>query len=250
MKELHAYKELSGAYILKIFGYSTKPASRGTKYMLIFEYMSRGSLTSIITQKDKLSWRRKLTMAVNVASGMRKIHEHRMIHRDIRPDNILVSHDYTAKIGDMGIARVLSSDMHHTVMGCKEYMPLEFYTGVYDQKLDIFTFGLTLNHLFTGIMHDYDQLNRKPIIKKQSPIFWNLIARCIVTDPKQRPTAFEIEKILDLYNLSFNEMIKQYRHYTELSTEDKDKVFKQFYERFYPKANQLLEQKFSITFAH
>ncbi|CAF1496835.1 unnamed protein product [Rotaria sp. Silwood1] len=88
-------------------------------------------------------------MVMNIASGMRKIHEHRMIHRDIRPDNILVNENYVAEIGDMGIARVIDPLNHHTQIGCASYMPPEFYHGTYDQKLDIFTFGLTLNELFT-----------------------------------------------------------------------------------------------------
>ncbi|CAF5103585.1 unnamed protein product, partial [Rotaria sp. Silwood1] len=57
-------------------------------------------------------------MVMNIASGMRKIHEHRMIHRDIRPDNILVNENYVAEIGDMGIARVIDPLNHHTQIGC------------------------------------------------------------------------------------------------------------------------------------
>ncbi|CAF5126744.1 unnamed protein product [Rotaria sp. Silwood1] len=94
-------------------------------------------------------------MVMNIASGMRRIHEHRMIHRDIRPDNILVNENYVAKIGDIRIARVIDPLNQQTQIGCAPYMLPEFYRGTYDQKLDIFTFGLTLNELFTSKKNTY-----------------------------------------------------------------------------------------------
>ncbi|CAF3991105.1 unnamed protein product, partial [Rotaria sp. Silwood1] len=57
-------------------------------------------------------------MVMNIASGMRRIHEHRMIHRDIRPDNILVNENYVAKIGDIRIARVIDPLNQQTQIGC------------------------------------------------------------------------------------------------------------------------------------
>ncbi|CAF0921093.1 unnamed protein product [Didymodactylos carnosus] len=244
MKELAAYRELSGAYILKIFGYCNQTLldGKGTKYMLILEYMERGSLTDVLNQKEKLSLHRKLVMALNIASGMRKIHDHRMIHRDIRPDNILVSEDYTAKIGDMGIARVISPNHHHTIIGCQKYMPYEFYTGVYDQSLDVYTFGLTLNHLFTENTHNYDMVNRKAILTKQSPVFWELISRCIDTNPRQRPSAVEIEKTLGLFDTGFNQIIRDYPTYKKLPTNGRDKIFLRFYEELTPKVKQLVHK--------
>ena len=50
-----------------------------------------------------------------------------MIHRDIRLDNILVSINYTAKIGDMGIAHIFNPDEKHTLAGCLPFMPPEFH---------------------------------------------------------------------------------------------------------------------------
>ena len=110
-KELAAYAELSGAYILKTFGYGDRMLGNGAKEcFLITELMHRSSLADVIHHRgEKISLRRKLSMACHVASGMRKLHAHTMIHRDIRPDNILVSNNFTAKIGDMGIAHIFNS---------------------------------------------------------------------------------------------------------------------------------------------
>ncbi|CAF2390569.1 unnamed protein product [Rotaria sp. Silwood2] len=112
-KELNAYAELSGAYILKTFGYGERLMANGIKECyLITEFMPHGSLSNVIhNEMEKISLRRKLTMACHVVSGMSKLHAHTMIHRDIRPDNILVSSNYTAKIGDMDLIRQYFDDM-------------------------------------------------------------------------------------------------------------------------------------------
>ena len=142
-KELIAYAELSGAYILKTFGYGDRLLDDGTKECyLITEFMPRGSLANVIHGRgEKLSLRRKLSLACQIASGMRKLHAHTMIHRDIRPDNILVSTNYTAKIGDMGIAHIFNPNERHTLVGCLPFMPPEFHRFV------SFTLILTLDDL-------------------------------------------------------------------------------------------------------
>ncbi|CAF1059439.1 unnamed protein product [Didymodactylos carnosus] len=128
LKELAAYTELSGAYILKTYGYTqTELADGVNEYRLIMEFMEKGSLQSLIEKPDYgISLRRKLDMACNIASGMRKIHEHNMIHRDIRPDNILVNNNFIAKIGDMGIARTVDENNRHTQIGCQSQIRRSF----------------------------------------------------------------------------------------------------------------------------
>ncbi len=251
LKEIAAYAELSGAYILKTYGFTASRQGQNKTYMLIMEYMSRGSLSNVIKEKgDKVSLRRRLDMARNIASGIRKIHEHRMIHRDIRPDNILVNENFVAKIGDMGIARVVDPRNQHTQIGCQPYMPPEFYQGSYDQKLDIFTFGLTLNELFTSTKHSFQPfVSNKIAFQEKSPIFDDLIARCTAYDPKRRPTAKEIEKTLDLYSAGFNELVfKKHPSYQNLPTVNKDKIFIAFYEQFHPPATEFIRKEFPREF--
>ncbi|CAF1336461.1 unnamed protein product [Rotaria magnacalcarata] len=189
-------------------------------------------------------------MSINTASGMRKIHEHRMIHRDIRPDNILVNEYYVAKIGDMGIARVIDPLNQNTQIGCTPYMPPEFYRGSYDQKRDIFTFGLKLCELFTGERHTFQMAPQNKItFHQKSPIFADLIARCTSDDPKQRPTAPEIEKTLDLYITNFNEIVvKENLNYIEQSTTEKNEIFIAFYQKFHLPATECIRKKFPPEF--
>ncbi len=131
-QELAVYAELSGTYILKTFGYGEQEYNNNTKDVyLITEYMNRGSLSNVIENPhEKLSLRRKLNMACHIASGMNKLHTHGLVHCDIRPDNILVATNYTAKIGDMGISHMFNPNVQHIQMGCIPYMPPEFYRYV------------------------------------------------------------------------------------------------------------------------
>ncbi|CAF0738938.1 unnamed protein product [Adineta steineri] len=243
--ELAAYRELSGPYILKTFGFATNelPATRHrgltTQFMILMELMGRGSLQDLLeNEPHKISLRRKVAWARQVASGMRRIHQHGMVHRDIRPDNILINDDYVAKIGDMGIARVIDPNGQQTQLGCLQFMPPEFFHEQSeghikcDEKLDIYTYGLTLNQLFTEIMHDF-RLNRatsRIIITKPSPVFYDeIIVKCLETDSKQRPTAVEIEKTLEIYEQAFSETMLS-DAYTRMNTKEKDKVFLEFYQ--------------------
>jgi serine/threonine protein kinase len=248
LKELAAYSELSGPYILKMFGYAVERLPSGRiRFMIVMELMSRGSLANVLeNEPGEISLRRKLTMARHIAGGMRRIHQHGMIHRDIRPDNILVTDNYTAKIGDMGIARVLNPLGVHTQLGCLPFMPPEFHSGIYDEKLDIFMFGITLNQLFTETIHNFHAHATPQItFKQQSPIFEDLIARCMNKDPKQRPTAIELEKTLELYEQAFTEIIlKKHISYICLNTSDKNEVFINFYRKFQLTIKEFLLKKF------
>lgn len=244
-KEMAAYIELSGGYILKTYGFAVDKKTDKTSYMIITEFMPYGSLANVLKDKGKISFRQKVRMARQIASGMKKIHDHHMIHRDIRPDNILVHQKYTCKIGDMGIARYLDPMNQHTLIGHKFYMPPEFYNGKYDQKLDIFTFGLTLYELFTEKRHDFQPSSTNIVLGTRSPIFQDLITRCIANDPKERPQAIEIEKTLQLYGRKFDKsVLKNNSEYDDLSTKEKNRVFIEFYEKFHDTAVQLLQKKF------
>lgn len=243
--------ELSGGYILKTYGYAAAKSDDKLAYLIISEFMSKGSLSAVLKdQENKLSLRRKVHMARQIASGLRKIHEHGMIHRDIRADNILVNDNYICKVGDMGLARVVDPFGQHTQIGCAGFMPPEFHEGSYDQKLDIFTLGLTLNELFTETEHSYRPLAKEKILfRRESPIFQELIGRCTAGIPKYRPTAIEIEKTLELYAGAFDQIVlKKNPGYTKLSNEEKDKIFIAFYEQFHDTGREFIYKQFPAEF--
>ena len=259
LHEIAAYRELSGPYIVRSYAYATSdlPATRihgpKTQLMILMELMGRGSLQNLLEKEaNQLSLRRKLSMARQIASAMRRIHQHGMIHRDIRPDNILITDDYVAKIGDMGIARVLDPNGQQTQIGCLQFMPPEFFQHSSDgfikcdEKLDIFTFGLTLNQLFTEIIHDtkFNSSGSRIIIKKESPIFYNdIIFKCLNNDSKKRPTAIEIEYILEIYEQSFSQTMLT-DSYARMNPQEKDQIFLKFYHKNQPTMQHFIDNKF------
>ncbi|CAF1079351.1 unnamed protein product [Didymodactylos carnosus] len=225
-QELAAYTELEGAYIIKLFGYGERQQNLVRELCLIMELMGRGSLKSVIEHSNQvISLRRKLNMACHIVSGMRKLHRHGWIHRDIRPDNILVSSNLWAKIGDMGISRVFNPAERQTLLGCAAFMPPEFYSGQYNQSLDVFTYGLTLNELFTETFHCFNPQQRQIRLARRSPICSGLIARCTNRTPSCRPTAVELESILNNCNRVVNNHITSNHHdYDNLSTQAKNDI--------------------------
>ncbi|CAF1002927.1 unnamed protein product [Rotaria sordida] len=246
-KELAAYAELSGAYILKILGYGEHMIGSGIKECyLITEFMHHGSLANVINDRnEKISLRRKLSMACHIVSGMQKLHAHCMIHRDIRPDNILVSSNYTAKIGDMGIAHVFNPAEKHTLMGCLPFMPPEFHRGSsqYDQSLDVFTYGLTLNELFTEKAHQFNKSTKRVKLTEQSPIFADLITQCINDESIRRPTAAELQDILYRFRRTSDNYIQEkHLNYANQTLTAKNSIFVKCYNQ-YQKQESVLEPK-------
>ncbi|CAF3376096.1 unnamed protein product [Rotaria socialis] len=250
VEELSAYNELSGAYILKLYGYvhHTLPDSNGgVQCMLIMENMNKGSLTSVI-QKEKVSIITKLNMALNIASGMRKIHGRKMIHRDIRPDNILVNDEYIAKIGDLGIAYRIQTTAQQmaTNTGCISYMPPEFYKHKCDQSLDVFTFGLTLYFIFTETFHAYEEEGNIIKLTKNSPVFEEIIERCAHHDSKQRPLAVELESIFALYKRIFEKYAAENNFdYKSQPLNQQNRFFLEFYRSFHKRDKASMETQFS-----
>ena len=148
-RELRSYNELSGGFILKIFAYSMTKSNEKRNYMIVMEYMNRGSLRNVLQSEEKLSLRKKLQMSHEIIVGIRKLHEHQIIHRDIRPDNILVDDKNHVKIADLGIAWHKDSSSDEISHGCPAFLPPEVRTErKITEKFDIFTFGLTLKRIF------------------------------------------------------------------------------------------------------
>ena len=261
--EIAAYRELSGPYIVRSYAYAKcdLPATRihgpKTQLMILMELMGKGSLQNLLDKEpNQLSLRRKLSMSRQIASGMRRIHQHQMIHRDIRPDNVLITDDYIAKIGDMGIARVMDPNGKQSQIGCLQFMPPEFFKPShdgfikYDQKLDIFTFGLTLNQLFTETIHDakFNSSGSRIILKKQSPIFFDdIITKCLDDDPNRRPNAVLIEKTLEMYEQAFSQTMLT-DSYARMNSKEKDQVFLLFYQKNQPIMNKFLNEQLPQQF--
>lgn len=230
LRELNAYNEIKSDNILRMIGYcTTKTTNYRERFVILTEYMEKGNLERVITNEPDLSYRVRLSMAADVAAGMFKIHKIGFIHRDIRPANILVNSNYVAKIGDMGIAKLFEVDAKfgQTVIGYRPFMPPEFDTGSYTQKLDVFTFGLTLNELFKG-SHSARGGNIR-ISKKCELIYDDFVRAMVRYDPNDRPTSKEIENKLFYIKTSVQKKLEENVEYMKAQIERRNKIFEEYY---------------------
>ena len=119
---------------------------------IVMELVEGITLKAYISKKGKLSVREATSIALQVAAGLEAAHNNGIIHRDVKPQNILISMDGKAKIADFGIARAASSDTYHSVaMGSVHYCSPEQARGGYsDAKSDIYSMGITMYEMLTG----------------------------------------------------------------------------------------------------
>ncbi|KAL6848844.1 hypothetical protein ACP4OV_021427 [Aristida adscensionis] len=128
--------------------------------LLVYEYICNGSLDSHLygRSKETLEWAARQKIAVGAARGLRYLHEECrvgcIVHRDMRPNNILVTHDFEPLVGDFGLARWQpDGDMgvETRVIGTFGYLAPEYaQSGQITEKADVYSFGVVLVELVTG----------------------------------------------------------------------------------------------------
>ena len=123
------------------------------QFYLVMELVDHGSLDDLIEQKKKLPEELVLEAGVQVAKGLRAAHKKNLIHRDVKPANILFADEHTAKIGDFGLAGV-AADTGETpgeIWGTPYYVaPERLYNRPEDFRSDIYSLGATLFHAISG----------------------------------------------------------------------------------------------------
>lgn len=110
------------------------------------------TLKSYIEKKGFLENKEAIGIAIQVAQGIAAAHEQHIIHRDIKPQNMIISKDGNVKVADFGIARAVSSQtMNATAVGSVHYISPEQARGGYcDERSDIYSFGITMYEMVTG----------------------------------------------------------------------------------------------------
>lgn len=124
---------------------------RGLYYM-VMELVEGITLKEYIDRKTRLSFKEVISIAIQVCSGIEAAHNQHIIHRDIKPHNIIISKDGKVKVTDFGIARMTTSNTVSTnAMGSVHYTSPEQARGGYsDAKSDIYSVGITLYEMVTG----------------------------------------------------------------------------------------------------
>ncbi|CAN6441445.1 unnamed protein product [Victoria cruziana] len=128
--------------------------------LLVYEYICNGSLDYHLYGNDKetLEWPARQKIAVGAARGLRYLHEECrvgcIVHRDMRPNNILITHDFEPMVGDFGLARWQpdgDKGVDTRVIGTFGYLAPEYaQSGQITEKADVYSFGVVLIELVTG----------------------------------------------------------------------------------------------------
>lgn len=122
-------------------------------HYIVMELIEGITLKSYIEKKKLLDSKEAIGIAIQVAQGIAAAHEQHIIHRDIKPQNMIISKDGKVKVADFGIARAVSSQTVNSsaAVGSVHYISPEQARGGYcDERSDIYSFGITLYEMVTG----------------------------------------------------------------------------------------------------
>ena len=125
---------------------------RGLFYM-VMELVEGITLKDYIEKKGRLSAKETVSISIQMVTGLQAAHDHHIVHRDIKPQNIIISKEGKVKVTDFGIARATTATqtISTSVMGSVHYTsPEQARGGVVDQKSDIYSVGITMYEMITG----------------------------------------------------------------------------------------------------
>ncbi|CAL9126022.1 unnamed protein product [Musa textilis] len=157
--EIAVLSKVRHRHLVSILGYAVEDNER----LLVYEYMPQGALSRHLFQWrqhqiEPLSWKKRLNIALDVARGIEYLHNfanHCFIHRDLKSSNILLGDDYRAKVSDFGLAKLApdgKKSMATKLAGTFGYLAPEYaVTGKVTTKVDVFSFGVVLMELLTGM---------------------------------------------------------------------------------------------------
>ncbi|XP_057454657.1 G-type lectin S-receptor-like serine/threonine-protein kinase SD2-2 [Lotus japonicus] len=132
--------------------------SENSHRLLVYEYMHNGALSAYLRKDGPcLSWDVRFQVAIGTAKGIAYLHEECrccILHCDIKPENILLDSDFTAKVSDFGLAKLIGRDFSRvlaTMRGTWGYVAPEWISGVaITTKADVYSYGMTLLELISG----------------------------------------------------------------------------------------------------
>lgn len=188
----------------------------GNLYYIVMELIKGKTLKEIIVEDGRMGWKWSVKIAKQIAQALETAHINNIIHRDIKPHNIIITEDGTAKVTDFGIAKAVSNSTitaFGTTIGSVHYFSPEHARGGYtDAKSDLYSLGVVLYEMVTGrVPFDADtpvsvalkHMQEKPVppieLNPAIPQSLNdLILKAMEKDPNMRySTATEMIEDLD-----------------------------------------------------
>ncbi|GAB2215715.1 hypothetical protein Droror1_Dr00020110 [Drosera rotundifolia] len=195
--------------IVRFIGACRKPMV----WCIVTEYAKGGSVRQFLTKRQNRSVPLKLAVkqALDVARGMAYVHGLGFIHRDLKSDNLLISSDKSIKIADFGVARIeVQTEGMTPETGTYRWMAPEMIQHrPYTQKVDVYSFGIVLWELITGMLPfqnmsavqaAFKVVNKgvRPIIPNDClPALAEVMTRCWDANPDVRPPFSDVVKMLE-----------------------------------------------------
>jgi len=210
-----AYASLSHPNIVSIFDVGEYKG----QYYIVMEYINGKTLKEIIKENKRLSSKDATTIAIQVCRALEHAHRKGIIHRDIKPQNILIDEDGIVKVADFGIARAVSTgtiiNTNITIGSVHYFSPEQARGGFVDNKSDIYSLGVVLYEMVTGnLPFDGD-----------TPI--SIALKHLQEEPK-RPSYYNIDIPKSLENIIMKAMQKdqtqRYQTVSELMEDLKNSV--------------------------
>ncbi|KAM8866052.1 LIM domain kinase 2 isoform X2 [Synchiropus splendidus] len=234
LKEVKVMRCLDHPHVLKFIGVLYKDK----KLNLITEYIEGGTLKDFIRDTDPFPWEQRVSFAKSIASGMAYLHSMSIIHRDLNSPNCLVKLDNTVVVADFGLSRPIVEEKikpsnektsnkkrvlrridrkkRYTVVGNPYWMAPEMLNGKrYDEKVDIFSFGIVLCEIIGKVYADPECLPRtldfglnvgkfveKFLPEDCPPAFFPLAVACCDLIPDNRPSFQKLEDYFGALSLN------------------------------------------------
>ena len=153
-RESQAAASLSHPNIMNIYDVGVQELDNKQIHYIVMEYIKGKTLKELIKEKGKLSFEETMNYSIQIAEALRHAHINHIVHRDIKPQNIMINQDNRVKVTDFGIARAASSSTLTTtsnVLGSVHYFSPEQARGGYtDEKSDIYSLGIVMYEMITG----------------------------------------------------------------------------------------------------
>jgi serine/threonine-protein kinase len=197
-REVEVSRRIDSPYVVQVLGYGRQ----GGNPYIAMEFVDGRSLRDVLRTRKKLRWDEAQPIAAQVAEGLKSAHAVNVIHRDVKPSNILIAADGTAKLADFGIARAMDLTRltgSSTMLGTPHYMAPDGETShasglyalgcvLYEMLAGVPPFdGETPQKVFVQHMRDEADLGRIP-----------LPARPLVAALLQKEPAFRMDRALPL----------------------------------------------------
>ncbi len=215
--------------------------SENAIHYIVMEYVEGITLKTYIEKKGQLSFKEAVSIAIQVGRGIESAHNKHIIHRDIKPQNIIISTEGKVKVTDFGIARAASSNtINSDVMGSVHYAsPEQARNGFVDGKSDIYSLGIVMYEMVTGrvpfdgestvaiaIQHLQEEMVKPSAYAPDLPVsLEKIIIKCTQKSPDRRYDSIgdlliDLKKALISPNEDFVVMVP-------LGQQDKTKVMRQ-----------------------